>query len=204
VPEILSKVDSKNFEVKALLYKNVLISGDFDSGKTLLLKRLAEEYIREGVPLILIDTVYEHKSKSLIAYFELNDAISAKFDGSNIDYATVREVLTSSKPVVAINLSSSLEASNVPGIEESLRKAIRNDHLQKCGNIAKLVVEQVPPGKMIVIISDEVDYPEPILKLLLSNKSIILIMVPNELSYSAADFDVWLTTERPKSKVKDL
>mgnify|MGYP001626156184 CR=1 FL=1 len=204
MPEILSKVDSKNFEVKALLYKNVLISGDFDSGKTLLLKRLAEEYIREGVPLILIDTVYEHKSKSLIAYFELNDAISAKFDGSNIDYATVREVLTSSKPVVAINLSSSLEASNVPGIEESLRKAIRNDHLQKCGNIAKLVVEQVPPGKMIVIISDEVDYPEPILKLLLSNKSIILIMVPNELSYSAADFDVWLTTERPKSKVKDL
>ena len=202
LPEIFIGVDSKNFEINALLHKNVLVSGNSNSGKTLLLTRLAEAYIEEGVPLILLDTVYEHKGKSLIAHFEQYNKISAEFDEDNVDYAKIGEGLKSAKPVVAINLSKSLEASNAEGIEESIRKAIRANHINRCGSIIKSIVDQAC-AKGLVIISDEVDYPKVVLDFLLGNKSLNLVMVPNELKYDA-NFDIMIVAERPHVTVNNL
>ena len=108
--KILLGVNSKDFDVKQILHKNVLVIGDPNSGKTLLLEKIAYAYMEASIPVVLLDTTCYHKGKSLIYNLEASNSIQL-FNEKNLDYEKIGDLLRSSKPIVAIDLSDSLEIS---------------------------------------------------------------------------------------------
>jgi len=185
--EVILNADAEKENINSLTRKNVLVLGEHGYGKTLLLKRIARHYLENNIPVIVLDTVYQHEGKSLAYSLKNEFAPMVKMAETNSEEDIAR-LLNQENRLVLINLSNEIEESNRVKNSE-LRRLLRKNAFEKCDKILNDVV-QAAKGKEIAIIGDEVDYSMQSLAAAFEMKNIHIVLVPNEQNYLTVPFDV--------------
>jgi len=185
--EVILNADAEKKNINSLTRKNVLVLGEHGHGKTLLLKRIACHYLENNIPVIVLDTVYQHEGKSLAHSIKKEFAPMAKMVETNSEEDIAR-LLNQGNRLILINLSDEIEESNRVKNNE-LRRLLRKNAFEKCDKILNNVV-QAAKGKEIAIIGDEVDYSMQSLTAAFEMKNIHIVLVLNEQNYLTVPFDV--------------
>jgi len=185
--EVILNADAEKKNINSLTRKNVLVLGEHDHGKTLLLKRIARHYLENNIPVIVLDTVYQHEGKSLAHSIKKEFAPMAKMVETNSE-EDIAILLNQGNRLILINLSDEIEESNRVKNSE-LRRLLRKNAFEKCDKILNDAV-QAAKGKEIAIIGDEVDYSMQSLTAAFEMKNIHIVLVPNEQNYLTVPFDV--------------